>query len=161
MRRKTIGYKKFGNSIDITDPCYDKDVWCRMNNIHIKSGNYQCIVWMNTDKGEYDGKPYEDTRVGIIGIYLDGAIPLQKSFVEIGSIGVDAGLAGFFIDKPDYSEDEWSNFCDLLWKTTGKSKNAWIIDEGFFSESGYGDGCYGVYANKIDGEITSVEIRFL
>lgn len=157
MRRKTIGYKTFGDCIDVTDPCYDDDVWCRLNNLHIKPGNYKCLVWMNTDKGEYDGKPYTDTRVGIIGIYLDGVIPTQKDFTEVGSIGVDAGLAGFFENKPNYSDSEWSNFCDAL----KDGNRAWITDAGFFSESGYGDGCYGVYTKATDDVITSVEIRFM
>lgn len=28
MRRKKIGVMDFHGSVDITDPCYDKDVWC-------------------------------------------------------------------------------------------------------------------------------------
>ena len=31
MRKKTIGKLSFGPTVDITDPCYDRDVWCRMN----------------------------------------------------------------------------------------------------------------------------------
>lgn len=30
MRKKLIGRKHFEGSVDITDPCYDKDVWCRI-----------------------------------------------------------------------------------------------------------------------------------
>ncbi len=29
------------------------------------------------------------------------------------------------------------------------------------SSSGNGDGCYGVYAHKQNGEITALEIRFM
>jgi hypothetical protein len=75
---------------------------------------------------------------------------------EIGEIGVDAGLAGFFNDKPDYTDDEWSEFCDSI-----RNGNAWIRDEGFFSSSGYGDGCYPVNACRINGEIVALEIRFI
>ena len=156
MRRKKIGVKNFHGSVDITDPCYDKDVWCRMNDVEIKEGDYTCFVWYQTDKGVYDGKPYSYKMVGIIGIYLDGIIPPQKGMEEIGTIGVDAGLAGFFHNKPDYSDDAWSKFCDRI-----SHGDAWIVDEGFYSSSGYGDGCYGVYAQKTDGEITALEIRFL
>lgn len=31
MRKKLIGRKHFEGVIDITDPCYDRNVWCRMN----------------------------------------------------------------------------------------------------------------------------------
>lgn len=75
---------------------------------------------------------------------------------EIGSIGVDAGLAGFFHNKPDYSDEEWGEFCDRV-----RNGDAWLIEDGFYSSSGYGDGCYGVYAYKQDGAITALELRFL
>lgn len=94
--------------------------------------------------------------IGIIGIYLDGVIPCQKEMKEIGSIGVDAGLAGFFHNKPDYTDDEWTAFCDRV-----RHGDAWLIKDGFYSSSGYGDGCYGVYAYEQGGEITAIEIRFL
>lgn len=87
---------------------------------------------------------------------MDGVIPQQKQMAEIGSIGVDAGLAGFFMNKPDYTDDEWSDFCDYI-----RNGDAWIKNEGFFSSSGNGDGCYPVYAYKQNGEITALEIRFV
>lgn len=156
MRRKRIGRRDFHGSVDITDPCYSRDVWCRMDDVKIREGTYDCIVWRHTDKGEIDGKPYVDRRVGIIGIYLDGVIPPQKSMKEIGSIGVDAGLAGFFHHKPDYTDDEWSALCDRI----GEG-DAWLTEDGFFSSSGYGDGGYPVYAHKVHDEITALEIRFI
>lgn len=156
MRRKLIGRKHFEGLIDITDPCYDKDVWCRMK-ATVKSGEYTCYIWRNKEIDEFEGKQYVDQRVGVIGIYLDGIIPPQKTMEEIGTIGVDAGLAGFFMNKPDYSDDEWKDFCDSI-----REGDAWIKDEGFFSSSGYGDGCYPVYVSKNnDGEIYAIEIRFL
>lgn len=155
MRRKKIGTKYFEGMVDITDPCYDRDVWCRMN-AEVKAGEYTCYVWRHTDKGVFMNKEYKDIRVGVIGIYLDGIIPPQRSMEEIGSIGVDAGLAGFFINKPDYNDDEWGDFCGSI-----RYGDAWIKDEGFFSSSGYGDGEYPVYANKVNGEITALEIRFI
>ena len=156
MRRKIIGIKNFHGSVDITDPCYDRDVWCCMNDVKIKDGEYTCAIWMHTEKGEYDGEPCIDRRVGIIGIYLEGAIPCQRAMEEIGSIGVDAGLAGFFHKKPDYDDAAWSSFCDTI-----QTGSAWLTKDGFFSSSGYGDGGYGVYAHKTDGEIDALEIRFL
>ena len=155
MRRKKIGTKHFDGAVDITDPCYDRDVWCRMT-AEVKAGEYTCYIWRHTEKIKYDGKEYNDVRVGVIGIYLNGIIPPQRSMKEIGEIGVDAGLAGFFMNKPDYNDDEWSDFCDSI-----HDGDAWIRDEGFFSSSGWGDGCYGVYAYKQDNEIVALEIRFI
>ena len=91
MRRKKIGVMDFHGSVDITDPCYDKDVWCRMNDVKISDGEYTCNVWHHTDKGTYkDGTPYSYILVGAIGIYRNGDIPRQKDMEKIGSIGVDA-----------------------------------------------------------------------
>ena len=154
MRRKKIGTKYFEGVVDITDPCYDKDVWCRTN-ATVKAGEYECYIWRHTDKGVYNGEEYKDVRVGIVAIYSNG-IPHARSMEYIGDIGVDAGLAGFFINKPDYNDDEWSEFCDSI-----REGDAWIRDEGFFSSSGYGDGVYPVYAERTNGEITALEIRFI
>lgn len=157
MRRKKIGIKDFHGSVDVTDPCYSKDVWCRLNDVKISEGEYVCYAWYHTDEGKYsDGTPYSYTLVGAIGIYRNGDIPRQKDMEEIGSIGVDAGLAGFFHNKPDYSDEEWGAFCDRI-----RHGDAWLTEDGFYSSSGYGDGCYGVYAYKQNGEITALELRFL
>lgn len=156
MRRKIIGTKDFQGAVDVTDPCYSRNVWCRMNNISIKKGLYTCIAWYHTEKFSVNEQSYTEKHVGILGIYLNGISPPQKSMEEIGSIGVDAGLAGFFHNKPDYSDDEWSRFCDSIAKGS-----VWLTEEGFYSFSGYGDGCYGVYAQKSDNEIVALEIRFI
>lgn len=55
MRKRLIGKKYFEGAIDITDPCYDKDVWCRIT-ATVKAGTYECRVWMHTEKVEWDGK---------------------------------------------------------------------------------------------------------
>ena len=157
MKRRVIGTKDFHGSVDITDPCYNKDVWCRLNGVAIKKGVYTCVAWYQTEKGKYeDGKAYSYKLVGMIGIYLNGAIPRQKDMEEIGSIGVDAGLAGFFHNKPDYGAAAWSDFCGSV-----RHGDAWLTEEGFYSSSGHGDGGYGVFAYKQNDEIVALEIRFL
>lgn len=156
MRKTKIGTKHFEGVVDITDPCYNKGVWCRTTAI-VKSGTYECDIWRHTEKIERNGQEHIFRVVGIIGIYLDGVIPPQKKMEYLDEIGVDAGLAGFFMNKPDYSDEEWSKLCNLT-----RDGVAWITDDGFFSNSGYGDGCYRVYASKNEAEeITAIEIRFI
>lgn len=149
FRKHTIGKRVFGEKCEVTDPCYDSDGMFRMN-VKIVAGEYSCVAW--TYK--------EHKRIGAIGIYLNGDIPKQKSMEEIGMVGVDAGLAGFFENKPNYTDEEWGEFCRRIYSTP---KQAWIFSEGFFSESGYGDGVYPVYAykNNNSGQITALEIRFI
>ena len=145
MRKTKIGVMDFHGSVDITDPCYDKDVWCRMNNVKISEGEYACYVWRHTDKGKYeDGTPYSYLLVGAIGIYRNGDIPRQKDMEEIGSIGVDAGLAGFFHNKPDYSDEEWGRFCDRVSLLVGALYN--IVDQIFI---GWGVGYLGNGATNV------------
>ena len=156
MKRKIVGTMDFKGSVDITDPCYNRDVWCRMNDVKIKEGTYTCVAWHHTEKGTFEGEPYTDTLVGIIGIYLNGDIPSQKEMKAIGEIGVDAGMAGFFHNKPDFDDEGWAKFCDGISKG-----DVWLREGAFFSSSGHGDGGYDVYAFKTDGEISALEIRFL
>lgn len=145
LQRKILGSKDFEGSVDITDPCYDRDVWCRMDDVKIKNGSYVCVIWKYAK------------RIAIIGIYHNGKIPNQNSMEIIGSIGVDAGLAGFFHNKPDFDDKEWDKLCNKM-----SNRTAWLTKLGFWSESGYGDGVYGVYAGKDkNGVINALEIRFI
>lgn len=145
---KFVGELKVGEQIDITDPCYDKDVWCRMK-YDMVPGNYMCYV--STKDCDVWG-----TRVSRIGICLDGKTPARLK--EIGEIGVDAGMAGFFNNKPDYSDDEWREFCEGL-----GNEDFWIREDCFFSDSGYGDGMYPVYAKFAPNseKAVALEIRFM
>ena len=147
---KVIGRKDFGSKIDVTDPCYDRDVWCRMNDVQIEPGEYECYIDLLSD--EETGGWGE--RVAAIGIRKDES----DSYRPIGSIGVDAGLAGFFNHKPDFTDDEWVSFCDAL---GGFKKQAWFYADGFFSNSGYGDGGYNVYATGPDDAYTGLYIQFI
>lgn len=157
--KNVIGSRHIGAKIDITDPGYNKDVWCRMDDVEIVPGEYTCVIWVQKEKLNLDGKKLDVLNVGNVGIYLGGVVPAQKSMKEIGTIGVDSGLAGFFEKKPDYSDKEWDDFCDMI---EDRRVPAWTIENGFFSESGYGDGEYPVYAHKTqDGRITALEIRFI
>ena len=119
MRRKKIGVVDFHGSVDITDPCYDKDVWCRMNDVKISDGEYTCNVWHHTDKGTYkDGTPYSYILVGAIGIYRNGDIPRQKDMEKIGSM-VDAEMQKL-MDSAHMSRDAAAVLAAALivWKLT-------------------------------------------
>ncbi len=77
MKRKKIGTMDFHGSVDITAPCYNRDVWCRMTNVKIRKGVYTCIAWHH--KGTFDnGESYCDDVIGIIGIYRTEATPYER-----------------------------------------------------------------------------------
>ena len=156
---KKVGMRIFDERpVTATDPCYDADTWCTVKGIRVKPGDYECVAWHGrlsyTDPETKKRHRYR--RVFCCGIYLNGDRKDQEDFEEIGEIGVDAGLAGFFQDKPDYDNEAWEEFCDFL-----REDNYLITDEGFVTQSGYGDGCYPVFAAKNEnGEIVALEIRF-
>lgn len=156
------GQQEFGSVIDITDPCYKKDVWCRINDVHIQAGIYDCYFKTRETTIEFRGGHIQNCTVSAVGIVLDGCmIPTEEQIEYVGEIGVDSGMAGFFENKPDYTSDEWEEFCDFIIKRGGFKQLAWKKPEGFFSVSGDGDGSYAVVgAKNEDGDYYALEIRF-
>ena len=156
------------DKIDITDPCYDRDVWCRMS-VKIVPGEYTVFV---------EEKEYSDwgRRIASLTIantknfsYTSGdemvSVVMNKGDV-VGEIGVDAGLAGFFIDKPDFSDEEWSDLCDRYFFDSDWGDIVYVssgeAQQGVWSRSGFGDGGYNVYGIKNNqGKYTALQIRFI
>lgn len=143
--------------VSATDPCYNDNVWCRLDNIKIKPGKYRCIAY-TVEEGIYKG------CITICQIVY-GDIPAPQDGVKrdlLGTIGVDAGLAGFYQDKPNYTDDEWRDFCSKLYPVDGNWADFLINEHGFCTSSGEGDGEYPVYAYYDEkGEIYCLEICFL
>ena len=144
IREELFGTLTLENAVDITDPCYDKDVWCRMT-AECKPGEYEGIAAMQ-DCGVWG------IRVRSLSIRHTDLknTPIDEIDMKpIGDIGVDAGLAGFFNNKPDFNDTEWFAFCDEI-----KEGKYWNLHDGIFSRSGYGDGCYEVYTSKDNDAFT-------
>lgn len=141
-----VGTIELGTKVDITDPCYDKDTWCRIT-ADCEPGLYKGYIEMS-DEGMWG------MRVATVSIFKGDKIWGIEEMERIGSIGVDAGLAGFFNDKPDFNDDEWSEFCEKI-----EEGNAWNLYNGIFSSSGFGDGGYDVYANEERNAFTIVFIE--
>lgn len=139
-----VGTFTLGSEVDITDPCYDRNSRGGMITA-CKPGEYTGYADIS-DEGEW-GK-----RVARLSIYLNDEICHDLALYPIGDIGVDAGLAGFFNNKPNYRGDDWMRF--LYESGVFKNKHEYnydrdyyCISKGIFSESGFGDGCYDVLAN--------------
>ena len=160
MRRgekEILGPIQFGSRVDITDPCYNRDVWCRMNDVEVVPGDYTAIAYKK-DKGEWG------IRVATLGLYLNGVVPKASEMTYLGEIGVDSGMAGVFENKPDFSDEEWREFCDACDSVGYPTVLCRDHDlfHGVCVSSGYGDGGYDVYVakNAMD-HICALEIRFL
>lgn len=159
----TINFKS--GFVDITDPCYDNNTWCRLRK-ELPAGEYKYEANID-DCGDW-GK-----RVTSIRIQRKDWKG-HRTTKLVGYIGVDAGLAGFFDNKPDYNRispehDEWvDDVCaDFLFKQSGQVYEAHCDNamrcEGVFTESGYGDGSYPVYEIRSDytGVIVGYKIKFI
>lgn len=153
-----------GNTIDITDPCYDKGTWGRTTQ-ELPEGEYECWVDI-VDCGDW-GKRVALSQ--IIKRDLDNSDIYART--RIAEIGVDAGLAGFFDNKPDYDDTAWSEFCEWSWQKENQieRKTVALANEdnaakcnGFFTSSGFGDGCYAVIELRgKDDKIIGYEIEFI
>ena len=141
-----VGTIELGTKVDITDPCYDKGTWCRMTT-DCEPGTYKGYIEMS-DEGKWG------MRVATISIFKGDKMWGIEEMEHIGNIGVDAGLAGFFNDKPDFNDEEWSELCDKIYVG-----NVWNLYNGIFSSSGFGDGFYNVYANEERNAFTIVFIE--
>lgn len=143
-------------SLDLTDPCYDKETWCRKTVNKIKKGTWSCFYLQEAE---------DEGRIAQIEIVHDSVDinDIQRKYISVGSIGVDAGLAGFFENKPDYNDEEWNEICDFL-----PFDNPIIVNPdsclkctGFVSSSGYGDGCYEIFGLTDDHfEVVALKIVF-
>lgn len=140
-------------SVDVTDPCYNNNyLFGKHTKIKIKPGLYNCYVYK------------WETHITAIEIKRKGYVSIAGNYQSYDSIGVDAGLAGFFENKKDYSNEEWKLFCHDLNIEDRKdpTKKYYFKDNGFFSKSGFGDGVYDVFIKKnTEGEIVQVKIKFL
>lgn len=182
MAAKTCCYEKVGEitfyskTIEAGDPGIESDYGLTLK---IVPGTYECFIKMKNVKNP-DGKSCHQ-RVSRIMIKLKGDTETEKklgdtytsrSYRQIGVIPVDAGLAGFFQNRPGYYDEKKYEKCIINTmypeiKTNPSKTNHWaqyaIGNEcGFFSNTGFGDGCYPVYAIRNEKrKITACEIRFL
>lgn len=142
-------------AVTVTDPCYDKGSGL---NIHLPTGEYACF-YDESDEGCWG------VRIARSAILRTGISPSSLNWLSrehIGSVGVDAGLCGYFINKPDYDDRAWQGFCNYLEEADRLyGISAYHTPEGFFTSSGYGDGEYGVYLIKDGEKVVGLEIVFI
>ena len=126
--------------LDVTDPGYYKDDWCRLS-VDIVPGEYIYKAYIRKIKARGN----RVTKLSIINVSAKSRARLGKC---VGEIGVDAGLAGFFENKTDYDFDQWRKICETLDDNSfvyEAKKDNELLCSGVFSSSGLGDGCYPVY----------------
>lgn len=96
---------------------------------------------------------------------------------KIGEIGVDAGLCWigdpcYILHRegrnPEAIGKDWGDFCNKLHDSDSDEPLAYQMNYdmgheglGVVVSTGYGNGCYPVYAEYKDGRIASVTVEFI
>ena len=160
----------------VSDPCYERDVWCCGTVDNCKIGTWEAGVFVR-DEGEWgermavlavrfaeDGPRFEEiTRATDKG--LKGWTMCRFE------VGVDSGQAGIFDDahymdnsifedvaKSDYGDEWYNHCCDI----TLSRMQAGVLPFGVVSRSGYGDGGYYAMTHRApDGQVDGIYIGFI
>ena len=152
-----ITEQKFEGNICVTDPCYDKNIWCRVNDLDILPGIYNC----------YAAKNESEVRIAACAIVHKDYEHLvwSDNWAYGNNIGVDAGCAGFFENKPDFDHDAWKEICKYMRERRAQNQETFFLENedwhGFWTESGYGDGGYDFYKLEKNGKIVALKIVFI
>jgi len=168
MIKKIGTFQTSSDVLRISDPCYDKKVWCTGTLKNCKVGEWSAFI-------KYSFEGAWGTRVAeIIAVFGDLSINGVDELLNISlwensniSVGVDSGQCGIF-DESKYpkgkstgeygdSKTFYGKCCDL---TLGHDQGG-VIDFGAVSGSGYGDGSYDCMIFNPANEISAVRIIFI
>ena len=157
------GMIALNETCDCTDPCYDKDVWCRHTVEEMFPGDYACYALVSNE-GDW-GERVAESWIIHEDFDNNGAHPREIKKLKRGDlreVGVDAGLFGYFNNKPDFTDGEWMSFCDSLGNSYPTMTTHLGVAEGFVTSSGYGDGGYDVQCwNDENGNVAAISTRFI
>lgn len=135
-----------GDVVTVTDPCYDYGTWCTKDVFDIREGRY--IATSSVGRPEKFKIVHED--------FVDKGLDKEC----IGGVGVDSGLIGFFIRKPDFKTTrEWRDFLDEN-DVLGGERAAFECNCGVFSETYFGDGMYKAYVLWYGDEKVGLMVDF-
>jgi len=169
---KTLGEFEMSSAcMRVSDPCYDKDVWCTGLLDNCVTGTWEGAV-LTVDEGFGERVSVLVARHKETGPDFSSVHNLLKGRRGSGwveqkfQIGVDSGQAGLF-DDAHYQDETvfeglpapeksfgslwYSHCCEI----TLSEPKAGVLPFGAVSSSGYGDGCYVCYTH--DGKSGEVD----
>lgn len=171
-------FEVVSGKVQITDPGYDKTIWCAATIENVKNGKWNAYA---NQKDAGDGWGTRCTELMVWhSDYQQKVVSLMKALLVTEEIGVDSGQAGVFDSKffkDDKSvegverqrngevicEDEpfYSMCCDRTLSETGWG----TIPYGAVSSSGYGDGGYRAFVFRDTyspgGPVVGIKIVFI
>ena len=149
------------NKIHVSDPCYDYACSGAVTLTNALSGRYLAtLVKHNLD--------IWDTRVSRLTIKHEDYKDIVPDIFSGYEIAVDSGQAGFF-DDYYYQQNHGGDFGDLnslfglaCSLTLSKNHGGILLNKGVVAETGFGDGCYGLFVGKNNDEkIVAASIIFI
>ena len=155
-----LGTIELFGKVVVSDPCYDRDVWCMVDDLAVKPGRYK--TWSVLS----DESSWGMRVAALVLIHEDFTEDDLKNWKSIEcSIGVDSGQCGIFDDsiypqkkEPQKFESFYKECCDITLsdKSAGIMKNG----KGVVSSSGYGDGTYELFAVIRKGEYVALTLNY-
>lgn len=159
-----------GESIMIGDPGYD-DTGFLLTKKNVKPGEYNCYSYVGTIDG-WGERPWR-SEIVLNNDIVKSLADCEYKWEDVSEIGVDAGMAGYFINKPDFDSAAWEKFCEYVFAKknyANRIKETFLKQKdeqthlgnwsGFFTESGCGDGVYTVQALKYKDDIVGLRLLF-
>lgn len=170
IRNEMVGEIELDNVVSISDPCYDRNVWCRTTLKHMKTGNwfvYACLDTLNAW-----GK-----RCYILELFHESTRAFcEKQWIKYGEVGVDSGTMSVFNDgdyrrKNGSSEDFESDqnaketFLEQCYQLADKYVGVFNVNGkavGVVCSSGIGDGSYPLYVHLDEfAQYDAIKISFM
>ena len=171
-----VGSIQLKKEVYVTDPCYDVDTWCLKYLDNMCPGEYKCFVVMS-DEGNWGmrvkeliifNKEFLDRcPYGLTGWKDINSGLLDNNYILISEIiGVDSGQCGIFDaeyyekHQPDDDYDNPNSWYRKICNLTHHSADT-IDNLGVVCASGYGDGCYPLYAIHESNSIVALKVIFI
>lgn len=166
-----IGTINLSRNVCVTDPCYNRDVWCMTQLDNVKPGLWD--VYTATDEIDCWGE-----RTYILELNhcdLTREMIKEQRWIERASLGVDSGQMSVFDDeyyrRKNGSEAEFEadklyskRFYDACCTLSRNYGGIYYIDNkavGVVCSSGCGDGSYPLEIKEIDNKIVAMKINFM
>lgn len=172
MERIFVGHLDLSNGfVDISDPYHNSNSNFSISSLKVAAGKYSCYAYKDTESGCIMCCQIVINSNKELAAIAEDKIACGKSWRRLTKsfIGVSSKTAGFFASpKPVFRSKT-----DLIFHPTSKLNEKGIPKcymlshspiyknkEGFFTESGIGNGAYTAHMIRENYEVIALEIRF-
>lgn len=162
-----LGEITLGKDVCVSDPCYDRDVWCMTVLHNVKPGKWDARVSIDTISSFGE-------RCYVLELFHRTVREVEDfDWREIFELGVDSGTMSVIDDayyqqkKPSNSKAEEAaaeRFLENCYKAADKKAGIYRYGDkkvGVVCSSGTGDGSYPLYTAEKDGEVVAIKISFM